>query len=55
MTRVEGRGIKRRGGRPPKPVEEKPSEAGQREGPAPIKLAYVRFLDPAYQRVKFSS
>lgn len=52
MSRVEGRGIKRRGGRPPK-YEPAPSEAGQREPPK-IKLAYVRFLDPAHQKVKTS-
>lgn len=54
MSRVDGRGVKRRGGRPPKVVEERPSEAGQRETPK-IKLAYVRFLDPAHQKVKFPS
>lgn len=54
MSRVEGRGIKRRGGRPPKPAEEKVTPDGERQPPKPT-VAYLRFLDPAHQRVKFSS
>lgn len=45
MSRVEGRGVKRRGGRPHKVVEERPSEAGQRPEPQRPTVAYLRFTD----------
>lgn len=42
--RVDGRGITRRGGRPPKQPEEQPSIDGERPVPR-IKLVYLRFTD----------